>query len=264
MRLSFIGGGVMGEAMLSAALDAGVVSAAEVTVCEIVEARRTVIGERYGVATTNDASAAIGSADATILAVKPQDLHKVGPLRPASGALILSVLAGTTIRTLKEAFSHEAVIRVMPNTPVASREGMSAWYATSAVSAEQMEFTRGLLASFGRQLQVDDEKKIDMATALSGSGPAYVFLFLEAMVEGGVSIGLTRAQSEELALQTVLGSAKYAADSGRSAGDLRAAVTSPAGTTAAGLLAMERQAIRAAIIDGIRAAHQRAIELGQA
>lgn len=263
-RIAFIGGGVMGEAMLSAALDASVVAPGDVTVCEIVPAKRESLVAKYGVTATGSAEEALAGADVIVLAVKPQELKKVGAKSlPASG-LLLSILAGTTVASLHDAFAHEAIIRVMPNTPVASREGMSAWYATAAVSPDQLDFTRNLLASFGRQLQVDDEKKIDMATALSGSGPAYVFLFLEAMIEGGVSIGLTRAQSEELALQTILGSAKYAADTGRQAADLRGAVTSPAGTTAAGLLAMERGAIRATIIDGIRAAHQRAIELGQA
>ena len=139
---------------------------------------------------------------------------------------------------------------------------MSVWTATEAVSAEQRATMGRLLGSFGREIFVEDEKKIDMATALSGSGPAYVFLFIEAMVEGGVAIGLTRAQAQEMALQTVLGSAKYALESGRGPGELRGQVTSPAGTTAAGLLEMEKGAIRATIIEGIRAAHRRAMELG--
>lgn len=263
-RIAFIGGGVMGEAMLSAALDAGIFDAGSVSVCEIIEAKREALVGKYRIHATGSVAEALEGANVVILAVKPQEVRKVGIGSLPTGSLLISILAGTTVTTLKDAFSHDAVIRVMPNTPVASREGMSAWYATSAVSPEQLVFTRGLLSSFGRQVQVDDEKKIDMATALSGSGPAYVYLVLEAMIEGGVSIGLTRAQAEELSLQTILGSAKYALDTGRQAADLRAAVTSPAGTTAAGLLAMERGALRATIIDGIRAAHQRAIELGQA
>jgi pyrroline-5-carboxylate reductase len=150
----------------------------------------------------------------------------------------------------------------MPNTPAAAKAGMSVWTATPAVDSEQRELARGLLAAIGREIYVEDEKKLDMATAVSGSGPGYVFLFIEALIEGAVSVGLPRAQAEEMVLQTVLGSAIYAQESGRSAAELRALVTSPAGTTAAGLLELERAGVRGAIIDCVRAAHDRAVELG--
>lgn len=264
MNVTFIGGGVMGEAMLSAALAAGVLDASSVTVCEIVPARRDALATAYGVNVTDDLAPAIANAGAVVVAVKPQELAKVGGRAVPADALILSILAGTTSASLKSAFGHDRIVRVMPNTPAAVRAGMSAWYATPAVTPDQLAFTRTLLASFGCERQLDDESKIDMATALSGSGPAYVFLFLEALIEGGVSVGLPRAYAEEMAVQTVLGSAQYLQASGRSASDLRAAVTSPAGTTAAGLLAMEHHAFRATVIDGVRAAHQRAKELGQA
>ncbi len=262
MRVTFIGGGVMGEAMLSAALETKVLDAAGVTVCEIVPARREYLATRYGIAVTNEIAPAIADVDAVIVAVKPQELQKVGGRALRSDALLLSILAGTTSKSLADAFGHDRIVRVMPNTPVAVREGMSTWYATPAVTNEQQMFTKTLLSSFGCEIHVDDEAKIDMATALSGSGPAYVFLFLESLIEGGVSVGLPRAYAEQMAVQTVLGSAKYLQESGRSASELRAAVTSPAGTTAAGLLAMEHHAFRAAVIDGVRAAHQRAKELG--
>jgi pyrroline-5-carboxylate reductase len=150
----------------------------------------------------------------------------------------------------------------MPNTPVAARAGMSVWTATPAVTEEQQALVRRLLGALGRELHVADEKKIDMATAVSGSGPAYVYLFIEAMVEGAVAIGLPRAQAEELVLQTVYGAAVHARESGKTAADLRAMVTSPAGTTAAALREMEKGALRATVGEAIRAAHQRAIELG--
>jgi pyrroline-5-carboxylate reductase len=262
MRVTFIGGGVMGEAMLSAALDAEVLKAPDVTVCEIVPARRVALSERYGVEVTDEIGPAIADVDVVIVAVKPQELQKVGGRAVRSDTLILSILAGTTSKSLIEAFGHDRIVRVMPNTPVAVRAGMSAWYATPAVSDDQLAFTKSLLSSFGCEIHLDDEAKVDMATALSGSGPAYVFLFLESLIEGGVSVGLPRAYAEQMAVQTVLGSARYLQESGRNASDLRAAVTSPAGTTAAGLLAMEHHAFRAAVIDGVRAAHQRAKELG--
>jgi pyrroline-5-carboxylate reductase len=139
---------------------------------------------------------------------------------------------------------------------------MSVWTATLTVEHDQRETVRNLLGAFGREIYVDDEKKIDMATAVSGSGPAYIFLVMEALIEGGVNVGLTRAQAEEMVLQTVYGSALYALESGRSPAELRAAVTSPAGTTAAGLLELEKGAVRAALIECVRAAHARAKELG--
>jgi pyrroline-5-carboxylate reductase len=130
------------------------------------------------------------------------------------------------------------------------------------VTVEQRSVARQLLGAVGRELYVDDERKIDMATAVSGSGPAYVFLFVEALIEGAVAVGLPRAQAEELVLQTVAGSAQYAQESGKSAAELRAMVTSPAGTTAAGLLELEKGALRASVIQAVRAAFARAVELG--
>lgn len=261
MKVAIVGGGVMGEAILGAALDRQVFSPMDVTVCEKVEHRRDQLRTEYGVAVAADSDESLGAADLVILSVKPQDLGTVhGSLKP--DGLLLSIMAGVRIATIVEAFHHDRVVRVMPNTPVAAKAGMSVWTATVAVSGAQRELTHNLLSSIGRDLYVDEESKVDMATALSGSGPAYVFLFLEAMIEGGVSIGLTRAQAEEMALQTVLGSALYARESAAPPAELRARVTSPAGTTAAGLLELERGALRATVIDGIRAAYERALQLG--
>lgn len=260
MKVTIVGGGVMGEAILAAAIDRGVFDASHVTVCEVVERRRAQLQAEYGV-TVTDSTACMGEADLTILSVKPQDMYSVhGALPPDS--LLLSIMAGIRIASIEAEFRHTRIVRVMPNTPAAAKAGMSVWTATAAVDDAQRDLARGLLAAIGREIFVEDEKKLDMATAVSGSGPGYVFLFIEAMIEGAVSIGLTRAQAEEMVLQTVLGSAIYAQESGRSPGELRALVTSPAGTTAAGLLELERGAVRAAIIDCIQAAHERAIELG--
>lgn len=251
----------MGEAILSRALAVGVLDAGAVTVAEVVPERAERLTATYGVRTTASAQEALAGANLVLLAVKPQDLGSVsGTVAP--DAVIVSIMAGVRIESIANAFTHERIVRVMPNTPAAIGEGMSAWTATAAVDAAQRETVRSILAAVGRELYVDDEKKIDMATALSGSGPAYVFLFIEALIEGGVAAGLTRAQASELAIQTVSGAARYAAESGQSPADLRAAVTSPAGTTAAGLLALEEAAFRAAVINAVRSAHVRAIELG--
>lgn len=262
MKVAIVGGGVMGEAILGAALDRGVFDAPDVTVIEKLEVRRAQLRTVYdvNVASTYEAMAEAGLV---ILSVKPQEMRSVqGTLAP--GALLLSIMAGITIPTLEHDFAHSRIVRVMPNTPAAAKAGMSVWTATQTVSPEQRDLARSLLGAIGREIYVDDEKKVDMATAVSGSGPAYVFLFIEAMVEGAVSVGLPRAAAEEMVLQTVYGAAVYAQESGRSAAELRAMVTSPAGTTAAGLLELEKGAFRAAVIECVRAAHERAIELGNA
>ena len=261
MKVAIIGGGVMGEAILAAAIERQIFRAADVSVCELLEHRRDQLRSEYGVAVTTSSAEVMVEADLVLLSVKPQDVHSIrGQVRDE--AVLLSIMAGVRIRSIVEEFHHDRVVRVMPNTPVAAKAGMCVWTATAAVSAAQRELARGLLGAIGRELYVDDEKKLDMATAVSGSGPGYVFLFIEAMIDGAVAIGLTRAQAEELVLQTVYGSAVYAQESGRKAGELRAMVTSPAGTTAAGLLELERAAMRAAVIDAIQAAYDRARELG--
>ncbi|MEO6397043.1 MAG: pyrroline-5-carboxylate reductase [Tepidiformaceae bacterium] len=261
MKVAIIGGGVMGEAILSATLDAGLLQPADVTVCELVEARRAALSTQYGVSVTAEVAACVTQADVAILSIKPQDLQSVRAKLPAD-ALLVSIMAGVRVATLQRELGHDRIVRVMPNTPVAVKAGMSVWTATPAVSAQQREFTRGLLAAIGREMYVEDEKKLDMATAVSGSGPGYIFLFIEAMIDGAVGIGLTRAQATEMVLQTVYGSAIYAQESERGPAELRGMVTSPAGTTAAGLFELEKASVRAAIIESIRAAHQRAIELG--
>lgn len=262
MKVAIIGGGVMGEAILSATLDAGLLSAGDVTVCELVEGRRATLAAAYGVAVTADAGACLAQAEVAILSIKPQDLHSVRGTLPGD-ALLISIMAGVRIATLQKELGHGRVVRVMPNTPVSVKAGMSVWTATAAVTPAQRALAQSLLSAIGREIYVDDEKKIDMATAVSGSGPGYVFLFIEAMIDGAVSIGLTRSQATEMVLQTVYGSARYAQDSGKPAAELRGMVTSPAGTTAAGLFELEKASVRAAIIESIKAAHRRAIELGE-
>ena len=261
MKVAIIGGGVMGEAILAAALDRGVFDAKDVTVSEIIENRRNQLHSVYGVSVSAAAGEAMAGAGLTLLCVKPQEFHSVHGAMPAD-SLLLSIITGARIATIASEFKHDRIIRVVPNTPSTAKAGMSVWTASPSVNQTQRDLAQALLASIGRELYIDDEKKLDMVTAVGGSGPAYVFLFIEAMIDGAVSIGLSRAQAEEIVLQTVYGSAVYARESGRSAADLRAMVTSPAGTTAAGLLELERGGVRAAIIECIQAAHERAVELG--
>ncbi|HNO65760.1 MAG TPA: pyrroline-5-carboxylate reductase, partial [Tepidiformaceae bacterium] len=204
MKVCIVGGGVMGEAILGAAVTDGVIAREAVTVVEKLPARREHLQATWGVSVTDD-FAAMAGADLVLLSVKPQEVASVhGTL--SRGAVLVSIMAGVTIATLQSAFGHEAVVRVMPNTPAAVQAGMSAWTGTPEVTPEQRAFVGRLLGVIGRELYFDDEKKLDMATAVSGSGPAYVFLFIEALVEGAVAAGLPRAAAEEMVLQTVLGS----------------------------------------------------------
>jgi pyrroline-5-carboxylate reductase len=205
---------------------------------------------------------ALREGDVIVLAVKPQDIAGLaGCVRADS--LVLSIMAGVRIERIAALLGNDRIVRVMPNTPAATQQGMSAWTATSQVSEEQRAFAGRLLAALGDELYVETEEKLDMATAVSGSGPAYVFLLIEALIDGAVSIGLTRAQAEQLALQTFAGASAYARNADASAADLRAMVTSPAGTTAAGTLVLEQRAVRAAMIECVQAAFKRARELAE-
>ncbi|MCY3647955.1 MAG: pyrroline-5-carboxylate reductase [Chloroflexi bacterium] len=263
MTVAIVGGGVMGEAILAGALDRGVVAASDVTVVELIAERREDLAARYGVATTAEPGEALAGASLVLLAIKPQELHSLsGEL--ASGALLMSIMAGVRIAGLAERFGHDRIVRVMPNTPATINAGMSVWTATESVDEGQRETVRELLGAIGQDLYVDDEGKIDMATALSGSGPAYVFLFIEALIDAGVAIGLTAEEAEAMTMQTLTGSAAYAQISEFPPAVLRERVTSKGGTTAAGLAELDRGEFRALIEACVRAACERSRELGAA
>lgn len=256
----------MAEAILSAILGGGRASSSSITVGEPHALRREYIGGRYGVDTTADNPEAAKGADIVVLAVKPQQLGEVlDGLRghiDASQA-VLSIVAGATVETISEGLDHPAIIRVMPNTPAQVGEGMSVWTAAPEVSEKQREATRRILQSLGEEIYVADEKYLDMATALSASGPAYVFLFMESLIDAGVYLGLTRDMAQTLALQTILGSATLAKKSGKHPAELRNMVTSPGGTTAEALLSMEEDGFRGTVINAVVAAYEKAITLGE-
>jgi len=264
--VAFIGGGVMGEAILKSLLGKGLAKPADISVAEPVESRRKVLEKIYQVRTVEAPHKAAAGAQTVVLSIKPQNLPEVmddlkGTLNPEQ--LVLSIIAGATIKTMTEGLGHEAVIRVMPNTPAQIGEGISVWTATEAVSKEQQAAAKELLAALGQEVQVDHEHYLDMATALSGSGPAYVFLFIEALIDAGVHIGMPREMAERLALQTVLGSARFAQASGQHPAQLRNMVTSPGGTTAEALLELESGAFRATIIRAVEAAYEKSRALGR-
>jgi len=201
-----------------------------------------------------------------VMAVKPQDLPKVysdigGGF--SDGQSIMSIVAGAKMKSLSDGMRHNGIIRVMPNTPAQIGEGMTMWTCASSVSKAHRDTTAAILSTIGDEIYVDDEKYLDMATALSASGPAYVFMILEALIDAGVYVGLPRDVARRLALQTVKGSTELVAQTGHHPAELKDMVTSPGGTTAEGLQALERAGVPAAVVDAVNAAYLKSIRLGQ-
>ena len=265
-QFGVIGGGTMGGTFVAALLTTKIASPDAITVCEIVESRRDWLRDEFAVRVTDDAAEAAKDAPLVLMAVKPQDFAAVakplqGLIRPEQ--LVVSIMAGVTMDSLRDGLGHRSVVRVMPNTPAQIGQGMLVWTASEEVSAEQRSAVQRLLATMGRELYLPLERQIDMATAVSGSGPGFIYLVIEAMIDGAVQIGLSRELAEELVLQTVKGSAQFAQESDAHVAALRNMVTSPGGTTAAGLRAMERHGTRTGTIEAIIEAYRRAQELGQ-
>lgn len=264
-RIALIGSGVMGEAMIKAVLNCGLTTADAITASDPYRDRIEYIHAKYQVHVTIENADAVRDADIVILSIKPQSLPKAGEelhSRLRKDALVLSIIAGTRISTLRTKLFHDRVVRIMPNTPAQVGKGMSVWTATPQVSAEQLRQTEAILGSFGEQLQVDDESYLDMATGLSGSGPGFIMLIVEAMIDAGVHMGFSRRDAEKLVLQTFEGSIALMRATGAHSAELRNQVTSPGGTTAAGLYEMEKDAMRASLSRAIFAAYRRSQELG--
>ena len=264
VRIAVIGGGTMGAAFIRAVTDVVLGSPNDLTVCELLPARRDWLASEFPeIGVTDDFGQAVDDADVVFLSVKPQDLPALSPVHDTDAKLIVSILAGSTVADIRAATGATRIVRAMPNTPAQIGRGLTAWTATSEVTTEERELVRSLLEAMGDQLYVADEATIDKVTAVSGSGPAYVFLFVEAMINAAVQIGLRPDDARRMVLQTVIGSARFADQSGQHPAVLKDMVTSPGGTTAAGLRVLEQRAVRAAVIDAVAAAHERAEALGQ-
>lgn len=262
-RTAVIGAGVMGETLLSGLIRAGR-SAEDLVVVEKRPERAAELSEKYGVPVVADVAAA-AEADTVLLVVKPQDMADVlGEIAPAlrPGQLLVSLAAGITTSFIE---SHVpagvAVVRVMPNTPALVDEGMAAISPGTHCDETHLAEAEDLLASVGKVVQVP-EKQQDAVTAISGSGPAYVFFIVEAMIEAGVHLGLPRTTAYELAVQTLVGSAAMLRETGEHPAVLREQVTSPGGTTAAALRELEVHRVRAAFLAALEAARDRSRELG--
>ncbi len=263
--IAFIGAGVMGEAMIKGLLHQKLVKPKMIVAADPREARLKELGEIYGIRCTVDNVAAARAADVLVLSVKPQVMDKVLPeLRGQLDGLrlVVSIVAGVTLKTIADNLLNARVVRSMPNTPGQIGQGVTVWTSAPDVADEQRKQAELLLGALGEQIFASDERFLDMATALSGSGPAYVFMFMEAMIDVGVHMGFSRRVAEKLVSQTIMGSVVYAQRSGLHPAQLRNQVTSPGGTTAEALHEMEKGGLRTVLSEGIWAAYRRSQALG--
>jgi pyrroline-5-carboxylate reductase len=264
-KIAFIGAGAMGSAMIGGLVNQNLIPPTHIIASDPHPNQGERLVEKYGIQFTQDNVEAAKFADILVLSVKPQVLDK--DMKPLRGqidhiSLIVSIVASIRLLTLVESLLNSRIVRSMPNTPAQIGEGMTVWCATPEVPAGQHAQAAALLRALGDELYIEDERLMDMATALNGSGPGFVFLFIESMIDAGVRMGFTHRDATRLVLQTLKGSINYALESGQHPAILRNQVTSPGGTTAAGLYEMEKSNIRTAVAEGIWAAYRRAVELG--
>ncbi|HEX8130320.1 MAG TPA: pyrroline-5-carboxylate reductase [Pyrinomonadaceae bacterium] len=278
VRLVFIGVGVMAESMIAGLLKRQLVAPAQVSGSHPRAARRAELEATYGIRVVESNGEAVsadpaGAGDSSqvspaiiILAVKPQKLN--GVLRELkdvlrSEDLVLSIVAGAALETIAGELLHPAVVRAMPNTPAQVGEGMTVWTATAQVDDVRRRQVSAMLGALGREMRVEEERQIDMATALSATGPTYIFLVMESLVDAGVHMGFSREVARELVLQTMLGSVRFAMESHKHPAELRNMVTSPGGTSAEAIYQMEKGGLRTVLSKAVYAAFQRAVALGQ-
>jgi len=270
VQLSFIGCGVMAESIFAGLLRKGLVAPDQIIGSHPRAARRDDLHSRYGIQVVESNRAAAEKKSAAdslvVLAVKPQRLSVVlaelkGVLQPDQ--LLLSIVAGAKLETLAHELQHAAIVRTMPNTPAQIGEGVTAWTTTPEVSEAQQAKVRTLLGALGLEMRVETENMIDMATALSATGPTYIFMMMEALVDAGVHMGFSRHVSQDLVIQTMLGSVLFARESAKHPAELRNMVTSPGGTSAEAIYQMEKGSLRTVLSKAVWAAYQRAVALGK-
>jgi pyrroline-5-carboxylate reductase len=265
MRVGIVGAGVMAEAMIVGLLDDRAVAPADVVASHPRRERRETLAERHGIRVVARNRDALDATQIVVLAVKPQMLARVmHDLRSTLEAdqVVLSIVAGATLGTLVRGLEHDAVARAMPNTPSQIRRGITVWTASPACSRGQLELARAVLRALGEERQVADEEAVAMATALSGTGPTYLFAVMEALIDAGVHLGFSRELAHDLVVSTLIGSAEFAARSELHPAQLRNLVTSPGGTSAAAIYELEKGRIRTVLSDAVWAAYRRTVELG--
>ena len=264
--LAFLGGGTMAEAMIRGLLQQRLVDPGAIVVTGPRAARREELVKTFGVRALASNVEAAKDADVVVLSVKPQVIPTVlrelrGKLR--ADQLVLSIAAGTPLRVITDGLDHDVAVRAMPNTPAQVGKGTTVWCATAAADEAHRERARAILGALGAEVFVEDEELVDMATAVSGTGPTYVFLLMEALVDAAVHLGFSRRVAEQIVLQTVEGSAVFARASGKHLAELRNQVTSPGGTSAAAIYQLEKGGLRTVLSKAVYAAFQRTRELGE-
>ncbi|MHC1771092.1 MAG: pyrroline-5-carboxylate reductase [Flexilinea sp.] len=266
IKIAVIGTGMMGRAIISGIIKNGILLPESIFPSDIDPKKAQALHDELGTSLTTSNVEAIENASIVLIAVKPQYLQTVldelkGKISPES--LIISIVAGVPVQRLIDGLEHASVVRVMPNTPAQIGEGVSGWYATADVSMEQKELTGRILSGLGLVMLFDKESDLDLVTAVSGSGPAYVFLFIEAMIDTAVHMGLPRKTAEKIVIQTVKGSAAYLENRGDHPAVLRNEVTSPGGTTAEALFCLEKEGLRTAVSRAMWACFDRTVEIGE-
>lgn len=257
----------MGEAIIKSLLRSGALQPGQITLAEPNTDRRNFVSDRFHIHACADNADAVRHAEIVVLSVKPQVMDKVlheikGVAKP--DALIFSIAAGISLDTMRAGLHpDQPIVRVMPNTPAQIGQGISVWTCTPTVTETQRAQAVEILNAMGEEIFVEDEHYLDMATALSGTGPAYIFLFMEALIDAGVHMGFPRRIAEQLVLQTIKGSASFYLQAGRHPATLRNQVTSPGGTSAEALYYLEKAGFRTAISRAVWAAYQRSLELGK-
>lgn len=278
-RLSFIGCGAMAEAIIAGLIKKNLIKTEQVVGSHPRKDRREELQKKYWIRIfeSNKDAVAFGHKPAggnagdqfssiVVLTVKPQRISTI--LRELKEAiqpdqLVISIVAGARIETIADDLQHRSIVRAMPNTPAQIAEGMTVWTATPEVTEAQQRQIQMIFGALGRELQVEEEKMIDMATALSATGPTYTFLVMEALIDAGVHMGFSRHVAEELVLQTMLGSVLFARESHKHPAELRNMVTSPGGTSAEAIYQMEKGSLRTVLSKAVWAAYQRANSLGR-
>jgi pyrroline-5-carboxylate reductase len=270
-KLAFIGCGVMAESIIAGLLRKKLVLPAQIVASHPRENRRKELGEKYGIEVFEENSKAVekireNENSIVLLCVKPQRIK--GVLEELKGSvaqnqIVASIIAGAKIEMISEMLGNQKIVRAMPNTPSQIGAGITAWTCTESISGEEKAQIKALLTALGKELHVETENMIDMATSLSATGPTYIFLVMEALTDAGVHLGFSREMAKELVQETMLGSVLFAIESHKHPAELRNMVTSPGGTSADAIYQMEKGGLRTVLSKAVYAAYSRAVALGQ-
>ncbi len=270
-KLAFIGCGVMAESIVAGLLRKKLVGAKQIAATHPRANRRQELSEKYGIEVFEENAKAVENIrenedSIVVLCVKPQRIK--GVLEDLKNAvaphqLVASIIAGTKIETISDALDNQKIVRAMPNTPSQIGAGITAWTCTEKVSDAEKSQIKALLTALGKELHVETENMIDMATSLSATGPTYIFMVMEALTDAGVHLGFSREMSKELVQETMLGSVLFAMESHKHPAELRNMVTSPGGTSADAIYQMEKGGLRTVLSKAVYAAYNRAVALGE-